>query len=281
VLGKTTGYGRRQATGERVNMKRIRIYLSDPQVLFREGIHFILSGEDDFEVTGEATSNEDAYNFIEANPPDIAILNIEDRRVTGPEITRRIKRKFPSIATIITIEKKDEEDLFEVIKSGASACLVKDIDPEQLLDIIRVISQGNLPITEELLAPGLAHRILAEFEDIEALSEHTGNLMVGLTQREAQVLSGIATGGNLEQVATKLNIDEAVVRNNLKSILDKLVANDRTRSVIETLQHSLPTILDGSARARKLSDEYLTREEFTKFKEDLAKRLKNIVGEAV
>jgi two-component system NarL family response regulator len=281
VLGKTARHGRRQETGERVNTKRIRIYLSDPQVLFREGIHFILSGEDDFEVTGEATSNEDAYNFIEVNPPDIAILNIEDRRVSGPEITRRIKRKFPSIATILTIEKKDEEDLFEVIKSGASACLVKDTDPEQLLDIIRVVSQGNLPITEELLAPGLAHRALAEFEDLEALNERTGNLMAGLTQREAQVLSGIVTGDNLAQVAAKLNIDEEVVRDNLKSILNKLVANDRTRSVIKTVQHSLPIILNSAARGKKLSDEYLTREEFTKFKEDLAKRLKNIVGEAV
>jgi DNA-binding NarL/FixJ family response regulator len=268
-------------TGERVNMKRIKIYLSDPQVLFREGIHFILSGEDDFEVTGEATSNEDAYRYIEANPPNIAILNIQDKRVSGPEITRRIKRKFPSIATILTIDKKNEEELFEVMKSGASACLVKDTDPERLLEIIRVVSQGSLPIMEELLTPGLAHRALTEFEDLDALNVRTGNLMAGLTQREGQVLSSIATGSNTEQIADKLNIDEEAVLDNLKSILEKLVANDQTRLVIETLQQSLPLVLDSAVRSKRVYEEYLTREEFTKFKESLAKRLKNIVGEAV
>jgi predicted Holliday junction resolvase-like endonuclease len=64
-------------------------------------------------------------------------------------------------------------------------------------------------------------------------------------------------------------------------ILNKLVANDQTRSVIETVQQGLPTILNSTARAKRLSEEYLTREEFTKFKDSLAKRLKNIVGETV
>ena len=67
-------------------MKRIKIFLSDPQVLFREGIHFILSGEDDFEVTGEATSNEETLNHIENNPPTVVILNMQDKKVSGPEI---------------------------------------------------------------------------------------------------------------------------------------------------------------------------------------------------
>jgi DNA-binding NarL/FixJ family response regulator len=268
-------------TEEQVNMKRIKIYLSDPQVLFREGIHFILSGEEDIEVTGESTDNEDAFSHIETNPPNIAILNIQDRKVSGPEITRSIKRKFPSIATILTIEKKDEDELFEMMKSGASAYLIKDADPENLLDIIRVVGQGGSPIMEELLTPGLAKRVLTEFEDIDALKERTDNLMAGLTQRETQVLGGIATGSNAEQVAAKLNIEEDTVRDSLKLILNKLVANDRTRSVIDTVQQGLPSILDGTARAKRLSEEYLTREEFIRFKESLAKRLKNIVGEVV
>jgi DNA-binding NarL/FixJ family response regulator len=266
-------------TGEQAPMKRIRVYLSDPQVLFREGIHFILSGEEDIEVIGEATSNEEAFQHIETNPPNLAVLSVPDRKVTGPEITRRLKRKFPSLAAVLTIDKKDEEVLFEVMKSGASACLVKDADPESLLDIIRAAAQGSFPIMEELLTPGLAKMALIEFEDIEALKERMDNLMAGLTQREIQVLSTIGDGNNIEQVAAKLGIDEEAVRENLKLILNKMVANDQTRSVIETVQQSLPAVLETTARARRLSEEYLTREEFTKFKESLAERLKNIVGE--
>jgi DNA-binding NarL/FixJ family response regulator len=268
-------------TGEQAPMKRISVYLSDPQVLFREGIHFILSGEEDIEVIGEATSNEEAFQHIEVNPPNIAILSVPDKKVSGPEITRRLKRKFPSMATVLTIEKKDEEVLFEVMKSGASACLVKDADPESLLDIIRAAARGDFPIMEELLTPELAKMVLAEFEDAEALKERMDNLMAGLTQRETQVLNDIAAGNSQGQVAANLNVDEEVVRDSLKLILNKMVANDQTRSVIETVQQSLPAALETASRARRLSEEYLTRDEFVKFKESLAKRLQNIVGEVV
>jgi len=61
-------------------MEKIKIFLSDPQILFREGMHFTLSGEEDFEVTGEATGNEEALTFIETNPPNIAILSTTDRK---------------------------------------------------------------------------------------------------------------------------------------------------------------------------------------------------------
>ena len=59
-------------------MEKVKVILSDPQVLFREGIHFILSGEDEFEVTGETTSNEEALDLIESNPPDIAFISMQD-----------------------------------------------------------------------------------------------------------------------------------------------------------------------------------------------------------
>ncbi len=262
-------------------MKRIKIFLSDPQVLFREGIHFILSGEDDFEVIGEATNNEDAFARIEANPPHVAILNIEDKKLSGPEALRRIKRQFPFVSAVLTIEKRDEEQLFEVIKSGASACLTKDTDPEHLLDTVRDVSQGNLPIMEELLTPEIAAKALTEFEDIKSLNEGTDNLIAGLTPKETQILNGIAAGNTIEQVAAKINTDEESIRNDLKLVLNKLVANDQTRAVIMTVQRSLTSVIDNTGRSKRLAEEYLTQEEFTKFKDNLAKRLKNIVGEAV
>jgi DNA-binding NarL/FixJ family response regulator len=266
---------------EQVNMKRISIFLSDPQVLFREGMHFILSGEDDFEVTGETTNNEDALTYIETNPPQIAILNIEDKKYSGPEIIRLIKRRFPDISTILTIEKKDEEQLLEVMRSGARACLTKDIDPERLLNTVRDVSQGGLPIMQELLTPEIAVKVLSEFEDIKYLNESMGNIMAGLIPKETQILSRIAAGDSIEEAAAKLNTDEDSIRGNLKFILNKMMANDQTRAVIATVQRSLPVMISDSGRSKKLSEQYLTREEFTSFKESLAKRLKDVAGEAV
>ncbi len=261
-------------------MKRIEIFLSDPQILFREGIHFVLSGEEDFEVTGETTNNEEALTHIETNPPQIAILNTEDKKLSGPEIISRLKRRFPSISVILTIEKKDEENLFEVIKSGASACLTKDTDPEQLLDTVRVVSQGTLPIVEELLIPVMATRTLAEFDDIDSLNEGMDNLMAALTLIETQILNIIAAGNSTEQVVAKLNMDEELIRSNLKLVLNKMVANDQTKDVIATMQRGLPSVISKTGRSDELTEEYLTREEFSRFKESLAKRLKNVIGEA-
>src|SRR3972149_4476495 len=100
-------------------MEKVKVFLSDPQVLFREGIHFILSGEEDFEVTGEATSNEEAFTLIEANPPNIAILSMQNGKRKGPEITRRLRRRLPSVSVILTIDTSEEEKLFAAMKSGA------------------------------------------------------------------------------------------------------------------------------------------------------------------
>jgi DNA-binding NarL/FixJ family response regulator len=260
-------------------MEKIKVFLSDPQVLFREGIHFILSGEDDFEVIGETTSNEEACTLIEANPPNIAILSMQDGKLNGPDVTRRLKRRLPSISVILTIDKSDEEQLFSAMKSGASACLTKDTDPEYLLDLIRVIAQGSQPIIEELLIPGLASRVLAEFEDLATLSEQLENLLASLAPKENEVLDSIAAGNGIEQVAAKLDINEETVRRNLRSILNKLVANDQSRSLIEAAQRSLPSIIRGATKPGGPSAEYVTKAEFNEFKESLMERLKSFIGE--
>jgi DNA-binding NarL/FixJ family response regulator len=259
-------------------MEKVKVFISDPQVLFREGIHFILSGEDDFEVTGETTSNEEALNLIEANPPNIAILSTKDNKLNGPDATRRIKRNLPSVSVILVVDKGDEELLFAALKCGASAYLTKDTDPEYLLDAIRVIAQGSQPIIEVLLLPALAAKTLTEFEDLAVLSEQVGNMLARLTPKEAEVLGSIAAGNSLEQATAKLNLNEETIRRNLRMILNKLTANDQARAVIEAAQRSLPSIIRGTGRITT-SGEYVTKAEFNEFKESLMARFKSLTGE--
>ena len=260
-------------------MEKIKVFLSDPQILFREGIHFTLSAEEDFEVIGEATNNEEAFTFVETNPPNVAILNMRDGKLDGPAITRRIKRNLPSISVILVMDSENEEHLFSAIRSGASAYLTKSIDPEYLIDIIRVVAQGSQPIIEALLMPGLASRALVEFEDIATLSGQLNNLLARLSPKETEILGSIADGNEIEQVATKLKINEETIRRNLRSILNKLVANDQARAVIEAAQRSLPSLISGAVRAGKPSAEYVTRDEFSEFKDSLTQRLKSLIGE--
>jgi DNA-binding NarL/FixJ family response regulator len=259
-------------------MEKVKVFLSDPQILFREGIHFILSGEDDFEVIGETTSNEDAYALIEANPPNIAILSMRNGKYNGPQITRRIRRSMPSVAVILISEVDDEEQLFAAIKSGVSACLNKDADPEFLLDIIRVVAQGSQPVIDDILQPAIASRILVEFDDIATLNEQLDNLLANLTAKEREILSSIAAGNNLEQITVNLDISEETIRRNLRLILNKMVANDHARGVIEAAQRSLPSIIRGTGRAEEMSTNYVSKAEFNEFKTNLMERLKSIIG---
>ena len=258
-------------------MEKVKVFLSDPQILFREGIHFILSGEEDFEVTGETTGNEEAWTLIEANPPNVAILSAQNGNLSGPEITRRIKRILPSVSVILTTEKSDEEQLFAAMKSGASACLSKGTDPEQLLDTIRVVAQGNQPIVASLLIPGMASRALIEFEDISTFNDQLHSLLANLASKEFEILSSIADNNSLEQIAVKLNMNEETARRHLRAILTKLVANDQARALIEAAQSSL--ILRGVVKKSGPSAEYVTREEFNDFKESLMARFKSFIGE--
>ncbi|MHB8105003.1 MAG: response regulator, partial [Dehalococcoidales bacterium] len=183
--------------------EKIKIFLSDPQVLFREGIHFILSGEEDFEVIGETTGNEEALSLIETNPPNVAILSMQDTKADGTSITSRIRRNMPSVFVILIMDKKEPDKVFNSLKSGASACLTKDTDPEQLLNVIRIVAQGSLPIIDELFNPAVASLVLTEFEDLAVLNEQFDNLLANLTPREKQILTLISTGSKIEQITVK------------------------------------------------------------------------------
>ena len=93
-------------------METVSVVLADWQVLFREGIHFTLSGEEDIEVIGEVTNSEEALNFIEANPPNVAILNADRGELSGIDVTGRIKQNLPSVSVILIMDSDSEEQLF-------------------------------------------------------------------------------------------------------------------------------------------------------------------------
>jgi len=260
-------------------MEKIKVFLSDPQILFREGMHFTLSGEDDFEVTGEATNNEEAFTFLETNPPNVAVLNMKDGKLDGPAMTCRIKRNLPDISVILITDSENEEHIFSALKSGASAYLTKSVDPEYLIDIIRAVAQGSKPIVEALLTQGLASRVLVEFEGLATLSEELNNLLAHLSPEETGILSSITAGNDLEQVATKLEINEDTIRRNLRSILNKLIANNQSRAVVEATQRSLPCLVSGAVPGVIPSADYVTRDELKEFKDSLTQRLKSLIGE--
>jgi len=260
-------------------MEKVSVVLSDWQVLFREGIHFTLSGEEDIEVIGEVTDGEEALNFIEANPPRVAILNADRGELSGIDVTSRIKQNLPSVSVILIMDSDSEEQLFSAMKCGASACLTKEIDPLDLVNIVRKVAQGAYPISEALLRPGIASRVVDEFETSSLISKEVNNLLARLSPRESEILRHIADGSSIEPVSQALGINEEAIRHHLDLILTKLVANDHSREVIEAAQKGLSSIVSRARLADKPEADYITKDEFTEFKESLMERFKSLSGE--
>ena len=259
-------------------MEKVSVFLSDWQVLFREGIHFTLSGEEDMDVIGETTDNKEALDFIEKNPPRIAIVNANHSDFTGVDLTRRVQQNLPSVSVILIMDSDNEEQLFSAMQCGASACVTKDIDPDELVSLIRKVAQGAKPISEALLRPGIAPRVIEEFENFSLISEEVDNLLARLSTRESEILQSIAEGNSIEQLSSTLGINEEVIRRHLDLILTKLVSNEHNREVIEAAQKGLPSAIT-RARRGKPAEEYITKDEFDAFKESLRERFKSLTGE--
>jgi DNA-binding NarL/FixJ family response regulator len=259
-------------------MEKISVFLADWQVLFREGIHFTLSGEEDMEVIGEDTGNGKALAFIETNTPRVAILNVNHDKLSGIEATHHIKQNLPEVSVILVMDSDNEEQLFAAVKSGASACMTKDVDPEVVVNTIREVVQGSQPINEALLRPEIATRVIGEFEVFASIGEQVSKLLAYLAPRESEILRHIAEGSAGEQIAKTLGISEEAISHKLQSILHKLVANEHKLRLLEAAQGGLPAISRISFSG-KPGVEYITKEEFTAFKEGLKERFKSLSGE--
>jgi len=260
-------------------MGKIKILLSDPQVLFREGIHFTLSGEDEFEVTGETTNNQEALICIDANTPHIAVLSVKDDKIDGLNAARRIKRNFPSTNVILIIDKDQPDILFAAIKSGASACIDKDIDPEYLLNLIRVVAQGSFPMMETLLLPEIAIKVLEDFDALSNLSEQYSEIFTHLSEKERKVLRTIATGKEMEDITTALETNEESIRRYLRLIMNKLMNNEQSRVLLEKARQTGPALLPGSVLEANLASQFVPRKEFDEFKKSLNQRFQSFVGD--
>lgn len=258
-------------------MEKTKIFLSAARVFFREGVHFILLGEEDFEVSGESTSNEEAYAHIEAAPPDMALLDMTDSRLDALTVTRRIRRQFPAISVILVIDSDNEEQLFAALRSGASACITRDIDPDQLLHTLRMVAGGEQPVNETLLRPGIAARVLEEFEALALRTEQHGTMPARLSPTQTWVLKCLAAGDGIEQVSAKMATSPAAITYQLKLIATKLVAIDSARETIEVAPPSLPSTANRKVAGGEPAKEDVTKEEFDKFIQGLIDRYESYI----
>jgi len=212
-------------------MEKVRVMIADKQNFFRSGLRYALSQEYDLELL-DCDPDQHLIEAVEDQSPDVLILDIDYPSLNGLRLSKRITRRFPNTGVIVLSPNPNEEELIEVVRSGAAAYLSKNTGVEDLVEAIKRVSGGEYPI-DDILAdtPDATEQVLREFRDVGLLGRVVHSLANPLTSRETQVLDCIAKGKSNKQIGMALQISEQTVKSHVSTILRKLNATHRAHAV--------------------------------------------------
>ena len=224
-----------------MNEQQIKVCTFSQQPLFQEGILHVLSNAEDIQVIGQAKVTDKAL-ITEVMPPDVVIVDIDASPDSSLSLAHRLKQRLPSVGIIMLASSPSDDQLFQAIENQVAAYLSKEINGDQLADMVRRVARGEYPINESLSSrPELAGKILNQFQALSGKTE-VETLISPLTARETEILNYVAQGNSNKQIAAKLSISEQTIKNHVASIMVKLNANARTQAVVIAVQQGLISI---------------------------------------
>jgi len=219
-------------------MNKVTVMIIDEEAFFRVGVRQVLSQESDFKIL-DCDPNQDPLKLIDTNLPDVVLLGSNLASHNGLELGARISRFYPNTKVIMLSPNPDDEQLFQVIKTAAVACLNRNSATEELIGTIRRASRGEYPINETVMSrPQVAGRVLEQFQDNSSIAKVIEAVVAPLTNRETQILNYIAEGNTNKQIAHSLGISEQTIKSHVSAILRKLNANDRAHAVALAMRKS-------------------------------------------
>jgi len=202
--------------------RAIGLLLVDDHPLIRKGIIALIEDEPDMEVVAEAANGREAIEQFRIHRPNVTLMDLQMAELGGVDAIIAIRSEFPLAAIIVLTTYAFDARVLRAIKAGARAYLLKNLLHQELLDSIRAVHAGK-----RLLSPELSFRV----------AEHAGQDL--LTPAELAVLRLIADGGSNKQIARRLGVTEETVKNRVKSILEKLGAEDRTQAAMIALRRGI------------------------------------------
>jgi DNA-binding NarL/FixJ family response regulator len=206
----------------------IRVLLADDQALVRAGFRALLDAQPDIEVVGEAGDGERAVVLSGELTPDVVLMDIRMPGVDGLAATRRIvaDERQAGVKVVILTTFGLDEYVFEAIRVGASGFLVKDTEPQELVQAVRVVAAG-----EALLSPSVTKALIQEFATRAKEPKPAGGLDE-LTDREREVVALVAEGLSNQEIAARLVLSPATAKTHVSRAMGKLRARDRAQLVV-------------------------------------------------
>jgi DNA-binding NarL/FixJ family response regulator len=216
----------------------LKIVIADDQLLLRAGFRKLLDGEEGLTVVGDAGDGQEAVALVDRLHPDVVLMDIRMPVLDGIEATRRIAQRAPGTAVLVLTTYDLDEYVFAALGAGASGFLLKDCPPDELAAAIRVVGRGDA-----LIAPSITRRLISEFTARTAGAELRE--LPPVSEREREVLVGVARGLSNSELASELFIGEATVKSHVSSLLTKLGCRDRVQLVVAAYEAGL--VVPGTA----------------------------------
>lgn len=211
-------------------MNKIKILIVDDQPIVCEGLNAILQLEEDFEVMGVCHNGQEALDFCERVKPDIVLMDASMPVINGIAATKEISRLFHDTKVLILTTFNEEKLIFEGLQNGAKGFLLKDMQPDELCKIIRVVHAGGACLHPDVTLK-VIERISTRGAE-NAVDNLSGNSIEQLTNREKEVWRLIGRGLSNTEISSVLFITEGTVKNHVSNLLSKLGARDRTQLAI-------------------------------------------------
>ncbi len=215
----------------------IRVVLADDQALVRAGFRALLDAEDDIEVVGEASDGEGALRLIAERSPDVALMDVRMPGIDGLTATARIAadEELSRTRVVILTTFGLDEYVFEAIRAGASGFLVKDTEPAELIQAVRVAAAGDA-----LLSPAITKRLIEEFAT-RSRADAPADGLERLTEREREVVALAAEGLSNGEIAGRLFVSPATAKTHVSRAMVKLGVRDRAQLVVLAYESGLVT----------------------------------------
>jgi DNA-binding NarL/FixJ family response regulator len=217
----------------------VKILIADDQAIVRGGFRVLLEAEPDFEVVGEAEDGVQAVALARRRGADVVLMDVRMPRMDGLQATRELAG--PDVAPedridVLVVTTFDlDEYVFGALRAGAAGFLLKDAQPDVLVDAIRAVADGK-----GLVDPEVTRRLIARFAEV-APDPERGSALAELTDRERVVLLQVAGGRSNAQIAEALMVEESTVKTHVSAVLAKLGLRSRVQAVILAYESGLVT----------------------------------------